>query len=275
MRLDLIKDFSGVLQRCFSLFLENLNGKTVSALDHRALQQACFIFDKLLYFVCVNKYFGLNLKLYQNPKAKSFVVLKNQKQKWDRVDNIEQDNISAVELSEIIDWLKSISLSDTQSSKKVISHIVVKDSNAILLSGFSINLSLNNQVFYIWAVKIKLKSIPLENIVIRKQQRELYKKYYLDYALLKEEDPHISLQKYTQEIKMHPKTFQRNFKRYLGTSFYDYHIQTRLIESLLLLMFSSYSVSEIAYKCGYESYRTYLSAFNKNQKHQPLYYRNL
>ncbi|MDM1378577.1 helix-turn-helix domain-containing protein [Myroides marinus] len=277
MRLDLIKDFSGVLQRCFSLFIESLNGKTVNALDDRALQHACFIFDKLLYFVCVNKYFGLNFKLYRNPNAKSFVVIKKQNAKWQGVDSIEQGEIPGVKPSEIIDWLKSTSSSDALSSKKAISHVIVRDSSAILLSGFSINISLNNQIFYIWAVRIKLKSIANENenIVIRKQQRLLYKKYYRDYSLLKQEDSSISLQSYTQEIKMHPKTFQRNFKRYLGTSFYDYHIQNRLLESLLLLMFSSYSVSEIAYRCGYESYRSYLSAFNKNQKYQPLYYRNL
>ncbi|EHO09852.1 hypothetical protein [Myroides odoratimimus] len=52
MRLDLIKDFSGVLKQCFSLFLAELNDKTVNALDHRTLQHACFVFDKLLYFVC-------------------------------------------------------------------------------------------------------------------------------------------------------------------------------------------------------------------------------
>jgi AraC-like DNA-binding protein len=275
MRLDLIKDFSGVLNQCFSMFIESLKGKRVNALDHRTLQYGCFIFDKLLYFVCVKRYFGLNLKLYQNPKVKSFVVLKKNNSKWEGVDDIESDKILGVELCEIIDWLKTTSSFEALNSKKVISHVIVKDSSAILLSGLSFNISLKNQIFYIWGLRISFKPIATDNIVIRKQQRDLYKKYYKDYSQLKQEDPSISLQWYTQEIKMHPKTFQRNFKRYLGTSFYDYHIQNRLIESLLLLMFSSYSVSEIAYKCGYESYRSYLSAFNKDQKYQPLCYRNL
>lgn len=275
MRLDLIKDFSGVLKQCFSLFLEGLNDKTVNDLDHGVLQHACFVFDKLLYFVCVKKYYGLNLKLYQNPDAKSFVVIKKQSAKWDISGMIKSDKLFGLENSEIIDWLKNTTPYDVLGSKKVINQVIVKNTNAVLLSGFSINISSVNQVFYIWAIRIKIKPITSGNIVINKQKRILYKKYYQDYCLLKQEDPSISLKWYTQEINMHPRTFQRNFKKYLGTSFYDYHIQNRLIESLLLLMFSSYSVSEIAYKCGYESYRGYLRAFNKDQKYQPLYYRNL
>lgn len=275
MRLDLIKDFSGVLKQCFSLFLAELNDKTVDALDHRTLQHACFVFDKLLYFVCAKKYFGLNLKLYQNPDAKSFVVIKKQTAKWDISGMIKSDKLFGLENSEIIDWLKNTTPYDVLSSKVVINLVIVKNSNVVLLSGFSIIISSVNQVFYIWAIRIKIKSITSGNIVINKQKRILYKKYYQDYCLLKQEDPSISLKWYSQEINMHPRTFQRNFKKYLGTSFYDYHIQNRLIESLFLLMFSSYSVSEIAYRCGYESYRGYLRAFNKDQKHQPLYYRNL
>ncbi|MCO7723791.1 helix-turn-helix transcriptional regulator [Myroides odoratimimus] len=275
MRLDLIKDFSGVLQQCFSMFLEGLNDKTVNTLDHRLLQHACFVFDKLLYFVCAKKYFGLNLKLYQNPDAKSFVVIKKQSAKWDISGMIKSDELFGLENSEIINWLKTTTSNDVLSFKKVISQVIIKDSNAILLLGFSINTSSVNQVFYIWGIRVKIKSIPSGNILISKQQREVYKRYYQDYCFLKQESPSISLKWFTQEINMHPKTFQRNFKKYLGTSFYDYHIQNRLIESLLLLMFSSYSVSEIAYKCGYESYRGYLRAFNKDQKYQPLYYRNL
>ncbi|MFD0701288.1 helix-turn-helix domain-containing protein [Myroides pelagicus] len=71
---------------------------------------------------------------------------------------------------------------------------------------------------------------------------------------------------------MHPKTFKRKFKNYIGTTFYDYHIKQRLLKGLYLLFFTPYTVSQIAQFSGYESYKVFIRAFNKDQELNPSDY---
>ncbi|WP_411840383.1 helix-turn-helix domain-containing protein [Myroides pelagicus] len=71
---------------------------------------------------------------------------------------------------------------------------------------------------------------------------------------------------------MHPKTFKRKFKNYIGATFYDYHIKQRLLKGLYLLFFTQYTVSQITYISGYENYSAFIITFNKDQELNPSDY---
>ncbi|MCC9043575.1 AraC family transcriptional regulator [Myroides sp. M-43] len=273
MRADLIKDLSDVLEQCFNEFINRLNGRVDHNLQKTILDQGGVVFDRIFYFMCIKKYFGLSPMVYQNPNNRSCVVIRYTTNGWDLSGCNDKQESLKINYNLVIQQLGEFNSFNEPGQKQAICFLIRPKNKVIILSGVKVSISPDSQIFYIWTLSLKVKPVELDNIVIWNKQKLLYKKYYLEYVRLKHINPHISLESYCDILRVHPRTFQRNFKRYLATSFYDYHIQTRLIESVLLLMFSSYSVSEIAYKCGYENYRTFLRAFGKDQPYNPLDYR--
>lgn len=275
MKLDLIKDFNATIEQFFNQFVDRLNGRVDDALEQSILSQGDFILDKLLYFCCAKKYFGLSKQNYCTSKYKGVLIIRQNNKHWTLSDSVSHKEVLDAESSLLIEKLQRHYPGNKQNDKLVVSFLVQKKNSVVIISGININVSKNNQVFFIWRTKIKLSSNQIMSTVVWKQQRLLYKRYYLNYVELKKVDASLTLQQYSGTIDIPLKTFQRNFKKYIGTSFYDYHIQERLLESVNLLMFTSLSVTEIAFECGYENYRTFLTAFGKDQIYIPLDYRTL
>lgn len=271
MRLDLIKDFKKTLELFFGLFVEKLNGNTNASLKQVILSQGELIFDRLVYFCCHKKLFDLHKGIYNCDSTKTFMVITQHQRNWTIDSSI---TTSTLDTTILIEELRQKYKPLKTASKQVVSCLVRQGETCIIYTGVLVNQNKDNQTFYIWAISLKEQVQSIDNIVIWNQQRLLNKQYYDKYVdLLDHNKLNLELGEYCQSLQIEYRTFQRNFKKYIGTSFYDYHIQNRLLESLYLLMFTNLSVNEIAFKCGYTNYHTFLKAFNKNQSYTPLQYR--
>lgn len=276
MRLDLLKDFKTVVEQFLTKFLEELNGSVNGQLEQIILVQGAGMIDKLLYFCCNKNFFGLKKGIYNCASNRDFVIITQNKKLWETHWETHLDTVLEVKLSLLIFNLQTRYKQTKIPSKQVVSFIVGTDNLSVLFYGIVLNKDKQNQTFYIWAQEFTIKANKVDNIVVWNDQRLIYKNYYQGYLdQRKLVSTNLSIKQYIHSLQFQTKAFQQNFKKYIGTTFYDYHIQDRLLEAVFLLMFSSLSVTEIAFKCGYENYRTFLRAFTKNQGYTPLEYKSL
>ena len=72
-----------------------------------------------------------------------------------------------------------------------------------------------------------------------------------------------------------PEYLCRYFKKHMGVSLYTYLTELRMKRAKLLLLNSSYSVSDVAFYCGYQYLSNFQKAFKKHTGMTPSEYRNL
>ncbi|MDM1352133.1 helix-turn-helix transcriptional regulator [Myroides marinus] len=276
MRLDLVHDFKIVLTRFLSHFIHKLNGSSNKVLEQSITTNVTVMLDKIFYFCCKKKYFGLSENICSNNSFSYFLHINRTSNQWvvNQCDSFRV--VGSIDISKIINALENNFNPSKKYIKQVVSFIINQDKKNVLVLGIAINKNKQHQVFYLWFCKLNKSKNEPQNILVHKEQKLLFKNFYLDYLEQLHHSPSpILINKYISSLNYQPKAFQTNFKKYVGTTFYDYHIQNRLLKALELLMFSNLSVTEIVYECGYDSYRTFIKAFSKDQDNLPLYYRIL
>lgn len=92
----------------------------------------------------------------------------------------------------------------------------------------------------------------------------------------------LSLPDVAAQVGLHPQYFSRYFRDHMGLTLTEYINQLRIVNSLPLIMSTDRSLLDIALSCGFNSYKTYNTAFKKLfhttpyvwQKEQQLLHRN-
>lgn len=276
MRLDLVQDLKIAMERFLILFIDKLNGSSNGVVERIITSEGTVMLENLFYFCCFKKFFGLSKSIYMDQDQRTSVVLELRKGEWDIKSVSTNKSIFAKDFPLLQDELKRRYKPSKEYSKHIVSFIIYRKELVYLLIGIVVNESKQNQSFYLRGFEFSVGVNNTDNALLWREQKLIYKQHYLDYLTIrKQSGATLSIQEYIASLNFQVKSFQTNFKKYLGTTMYDYLIQDRLLEALALLMFSNYSVTEIAYKCGYENYRTFHKAFTKDQNYLPLYYRSL
>ena len=73
----------------------------------------------------------------------------------------------------------------------------------------------------------------------------------------------LSLPEVAEQAGLHPQYFSRYFREHMGLTLTEYINQLRIVNSLSLVMSSSQSLLDIALASGFNSYKTYNTAFKK------------
>lgn len=85
----------------------------------------------------------------------------------------------------------------------------------------------------------------------------------------------ITVESIANVVHLSPSQFSRKFKKQTGTSPYDYILSIRLTKAKELLKNTSLSVSEIAYRTGFQSDSNFIYFFKKQEGISPLKFRNI
>lgn len=104
---------------------------------------------------------------------------------------------------------------------------------------------------------------------------EIYARYISEVVdfINKNYNKDISLDEITRQAYLSKFHFSRIFKKYTSYSPYQYLIAVRLNHSRQLLMDNSYSVKEIADRCGFKRLDYFSSVFKKKFNCNPSQYR--
>lgn len=84
----------------------------------------------------------------------------------------------------------------------------------------------------------------------------------------------LSLQDISKEIFLNYKYVSRIFKRSIGKSFNEYKLHLKIASAKQLLRKTNYTVSQIAYKVGYQNPDSFMKMFKKSSGLTPSEYRN-
>lgn len=277
MRIDLTYDFLQHLQLFFQGLLNQVDAKTYDLQNSFIRQRGNSIFKSFFYFCCCKGYYSLTKSLY-TPYTTGGLVLKRHNVRWRSVGKTERGSFTNKEITVVKQKLTMRCLSRNEFFKKTIEVHAHSGNHLIFFAGFCINED-HHQTFYLW--KIKLKHALFKNYPEGVQPQ--HKKYmlgryeeYRQYIVHPENQfQNKSISAFLKSKHLNRKTFQRDFKSVFCISFYEYHVQCRLLQALYLLLFTEKPVSTIAYECGYESYRVFYHAFCKNQPYSPSQFRHL
>jgi len=84
----------------------------------------------------------------------------------------------------------------------------------------------------------------------------------------------LSLKDVSSELFSSPKYFSRIFKEKTGKGFNEYRLSLRIEEAKRLLKKSSYTITQIAYKVGYQNPASFMEMFKKFSRLTPSQYRS-
>ena len=87
-------------------------------------------------------------------------------------------------------------------------------------------------------------------------------------------DEKLDLEKVSEAVHYSKYHLHRMFTKTVGMTIHDYVQRRQLTEAAKLLVFSSKPIIEIAFYCGYESQRSFSSAFKSMYKVPPAQYRD-
>lgn len=85
----------------------------------------------------------------------------------------------------------------------------------------------------------------------------------------------IRLKHLSDMVKMSPVSFSRFFKLRTGKSLSDYIVEIRLGHAARLLIYTSNTISEICYECGFNNISNFNRLFRKNKNCSPKEFRDL
>ena len=83
----------------------------------------------------------------------------------------------------------------------------------------------------------------------------------------------VTLDQIADACNMSVSSMESKFRAITGKSVYGYMIQLRMEEAMRLLCETSYSITQIAERCGYENLFYFCNAFKKHTKMTPSEYR--
>jgi AraC-like DNA-binding protein len=83
------------------------------------------------------------------------------------------------------------------------------------------------------------------------------------------EDMLPSQKQLAKEFALSESTLKRHFKAIYGTTMYDYYLEKKMALARWLLQERKISVSETAYRLGYEKVSAFICTFKKYQKVLP------
>ena len=83
------------------------------------------------------------------------------------------------------------------------------------------------------------------------------------------EDMLPSQKQLAKEFALSESTLKRHFKAIYGTTIYDYYLEKKMALARWLLQERKISVSETAYRLGYEKVSAFINTFKKYQKVLP------
>ncbi|MBU0469729.1 MAG: response regulator [Candidatus Omnitrophica bacterium] len=75
------------------------------------------------------------------------------------------------------------------------------------------------------------------------------------------------------EMNLNPKYISRMFKEMTGTSYQDFHIDTKMDAAKSLLENTSFNVDEISYQLGYQNPESFMRIFKRKNNITPTEYR--
>lgn len=84
----------------------------------------------------------------------------------------------------------------------------------------------------------------------------------------------VSLPEVGEKFKFHPNHLNRLFKFKFGTSIYQYHLDLRMKKAKQLLLYSNFSVKEVAFQCGFSDINYFSRVFKKKSYCSPTRYRS-
>lgn len=85
----------------------------------------------------------------------------------------------------------------------------------------------------------------------------------------------LTLERLSQSFFLSKSYLQKQFKKYIGISPWDYLLQLRMTEGKRLLRTSDFSVHEIAWRVGFNDVSYFVQVFRNLEKITPLQYRIL
>ncbi|MGE4549673.1 MAG: helix-turn-helix domain-containing protein [Intestinibacillus sp.] len=85
----------------------------------------------------------------------------------------------------------------------------------------------------------------------------------------------LSLEKISAHVNLSPYYFSRQFKKYTGSTPYEFLQTTRIQQAKKLLLSSRLSVESISVKCGFNSLSNFIRAFKKDVRLTPGKFRDM
>ncbi|GEM_PF-5315492 len=104
----------------------------------------------------------------------------------------------------------------------------------------------------------------------RRKQIEKAERYMIDNL-----DRPMSVQEIAEVANLSPSHFTKIFREVTGIAPYDWLLNMRLEKAKDLLRMTALPVSEVAYRCGFNSDANFISFFRKRTDVTPLKFRNL
>ncbi|UVD79106.1 AraC family transcriptional regulator [Myroides albus] len=218
-------------------------------------------FNKFLLFCSRKKYFGLTPDFFFDKDNRACLLLTQENLCASREFSLKAKRTLGIDSSFIAKYLNkefsSFIISGLEA--KVFKYLVInKGKTQVLLIG----VFLKEQCF-LSVLRIKQAKKLRLNSLHSAYRVNYYQNHYKRFCQLKSDTYlKITLSEYVNLNKLQKRTFQRNFKKFMGVSFYNYHMQQRLLKGLYLIMFSDYLISEIAYRCDFNSYKNFVRAFS-------------
>lgn len=84
----------------------------------------------------------------------------------------------------------------------------------------------------------------------------------------------IDIELLAKKAQMSVRSLQRNFKNKTGITLQKYHQSVRILKSMELIDSQQYTLSEIAYKIGYQSLSAFTSSYFSIMKYKPIIKKN-
>ena len=114
-----------------------------------------------------------------------------------------------------------------------------------------------------------------KSLIIEKKQDKiipLQLLYIVDYVN-ENIDKHIKIEELSSMTSWGKTHFSRIFKLYYNTTIYQYILEKRIEYAKEMLINSDIYISELHFKCGFESYSNFFTAFKKFTLMTPQSYR--
>lgn len=273
MRIDLILDFHKILKDCFLEFIENnkksnYESNSVLSMDFIHFRGES-IFKGTLYYCCNKSYYTLKPVTFNQVENKDCIIFRRHFKEWEPCVEIHDKRLVR-ELSKQYDY-------DKLDTIRVIDHSFMTNDNIQFYIGFCVDRKEGHQIYYLWSYNIAISEVDRgKKAVFENKKLELLAYHQLFVNFLKERKKAgeiATVNEFYKSSTINRKTFQRQFKEYVGTTFYEYHLQIRLLKALQLILATSESIKAISIEVGCDS-SVLSKAFRQKQFLPPSKYRN-
>ena len=273
MRIDLIFDFHEILKDYFLEFIKknkkrNYENNSTLSMDFIHFRGES-IFKGALYFCSYKSYYSLKPIVFDQVENKDCIIFRRHYKEWEPCVDIH-DKTLIRELSKRYDYIELDTI-------RLIDHSFIRTQNIQFYIGFCVDRREGHQVFYIWSYRIGITELSRENKTTLEEEKIkilAYHKLFIEYVKKrKKAGETATVNDFYKSNIINRKTFQKQFKEYVGTTFYDYHLQLRQLKALKLLLATHKPIKSISIKVGCDS-SVLSKAFRQKQFLPPSKYRN-